>query len=200
MTNALLVSSTSGTSIGANVVVVVVDVVDVVAPAPSTELTGDVVGFVVGVEFEGATVFDGAVVFVGATEVAGDTVLLGTVVATVVSIVTVVAVTADDGPVFDDASSTELATSRRMTVPSVLHVAVTDTEVPDAALTAIVHDADPTLMKSLAAIPETGSLNTTVYSNVRDDDGEVGADSVAVGGVVSAASVVNLTPPDAVGS
>jgi hypothetical protein len=46
-------------------------------------------------------------------------------------IVTVLAVTAEVGPVFEAVSETVLAPSLTMTVPSLVHVAVNETVVPD---------------------------------------------------------------------
>lgn len=156
----------------------------------------DVPEFVTGVvvvELCDATVVVGPFTVVVADVVDGDELAL-------VLIVTEEETMAEVGPVFDEASRTEFAPRRRMTVPSVVQVAVTDTDVPADPLTDIVHDAEPVLEKSLPAIPETDSSNETAKTSVRETDGELGAAIEADGEVVSAASVVNRTPPDAVGS
>jgi hypothetical protein len=46
----------------------------------------------------------------------------------------------------------------------------------------------------------TVSSKTTAYTRVRELAGEAGDEMVAEGLVTSGADVVNLTPPDAVGS
>jgi hypothetical protein len=96
-------------------VVLVVDDTTAICPCPVATVVGDTTGVVVKGSPAEATVV----------------VELVEVVFTGVSIVTVLAVTALAGPVFEAASETELAPSLTMTVPSLVHVAVNETVVPD---------------------------------------------------------------------
>jgi hypothetical protein len=95
--------------------VLVVDDTTAICPCPVATVVGDPTGVVVKGSPAEATVV----------------VELVEVVFTGVSIVTVLAVTALAGPVFEAASETELAPSLTMTVPSLVHVAVNETVVPD---------------------------------------------------------------------
>ena len=130
----------------------------------------------------------------------GARVTAGAVVGVVVSIVIEDARTAEVGPVLSAASVTLLGARRMMTVPSVVHVAVTEKDVPDEAGTAKVQLAVPTFEKSELVSPLTASSKITAYTSVRELAGEAGDEMVAEGLVTSAADVVNLTPPEAVGS
>lgn len=156
-------------------------------------------------------VFDGAVVVpVGATDVevfvdvtVVDVVVVVVVVGaavvvvdTVVSIVTDDAETAETGPVFDDASRTELAERRATSVPSDEHVTEMVTAVPAAAAGANTQPvAVPVFEKSLPAIPDTASLNVSKYDNVRELEGDDGAVHDAVGGVKSTENEELLNTP-----
>jgi hypothetical protein len=152
------------------VVVVTIGAVVVVATATvATSLTVDVfflstavatvvidlwpVATVVAVTSAGvvAPVADGAV----------ETVVVGF---TVEATVTDVATASDVGPVFDAASNTEPDSTRRVTVPSEVHVTETLTvtfAVPAAGVAA--HPvAVPVKEKSPAAIPDTASENVNI--------------------------------------
>ena len=90
------------------------------------------------------------------------------------------------GPLLLVESETVELFNLAMTVPSDVQVTVTVMEIPDDAEGVNVHpSAVPEFEKSLLEIPDTISLKVNVYSSVRDDDGDVGGDQVAVGGVVS---------------
>jgi hypothetical protein len=143
---------------------------------------------------------DGAIVWAGAIVWVGATVSDGAVVGVVVSMVTVDATTAEVGPVFKAPSVTLLGANRRMTVPSEVHVAVIENDVPDDVGTANVQFAVPRFEKSALVKPLMTSSKTTAYTSVRELAGEAGDEMVAEGLVTSAADVVNLTPPEAVGS
>ena len=126
----------------AGTVVVVVVVVDVVL----------VRGMVVVVVVVGATV---VVVVVGAAVVV--------VVPDVVSMVTLEASALDAGPVFPATSVTPLVARRATTVPSEVHVTVTEIELPDVAEgEKLQPPAEPVLEKSPEAISETVSENASV--------------------------------------
>lgn len=103
-------------------------------------------------------------------------------------IVTVEAAVTVPGPVFNAASTTELAASRATTVPSDEHVTLTVTDVfAEVAVGAKEHGvAVPVAEKSLAAIPETVSEKVNVYESVRVAEGDDGDDQLAVGAVTSA--------------
>ena len=123
-------------------------------------------GAVVVGEGDVVVVGDGAVVVVG----------VGTV-----SIVTDEALTPDTGPFMPDAA-TALAAIRATTVPSDAHATDTVTLEPDELDGVNTHPvAVPVLEKSPAAIPVTLLLNTSVYDNVRDDDGVEGSVHNTVG-------------------
>ena len=125
-------------------------------------------GAVVVGEGDVVVVGDGAVVVVG--------VGVGTV-----SIVTDEALTPDTGPVMPDAD-TAPAAIRATTVPSDAHTTDTVTLEPDEPDGVNTHPvAVPVLEKSPAAIPVTLLLNTSVYDNVRDDDGDDGSVHETVG-------------------
>jgi hypothetical protein len=111
------------------------------------------------------------------------------VVEVVVSIVTEDARTADVGPVLSAASVTLLGAKRMMTVPSVVHVAVTEKDVPDEVGTAKVQLAVPTFEKSALVSPLMASSKTTAYTSVRELAGEAGDEIVAVGATTSAAEL-----------
>ena len=97
------------------------------------------------------------------------------------SIVTDEALAPDTGPVMPDAD-TALAAIRATTVPSDEHAADTVTLEPDELDGVNTHPvAVPVLEKSPAAIPVTLVLNTSVYDNVRDDDGDDGSVHDTVG-------------------
>jgi hypothetical protein len=98
---------------------------------------------------------------VGATVPEGAVVGVVGVVGVVVLIVTEDARTADVGPVFDAASNTLLGAKRVITVPSVVHVAVTEKDVPDEVGTAKVQLAVPTFEKSELVNPLMASSKTT---------------------------------------
>jgi hypothetical protein len=129
-------------------VVLVVDETTAICPCPVATVVGDTLGVVaIGAPF-------GATVEVELVEV-------GFIVA---SIVTVLAVTTEVGPVFEDASETELAPSLTMTVPSLVHVTETLTAT-FAVLAAGVTThpvAVPAREKSPAVIPDTSSENVNV--------------------------------------
>lgn len=161
----------------------------------------------------GAAVFDGAtVVTVDATDVDVDVdatvvvvvaavvvvvvVAAVVVVDTVVSIVTDNAETAELGPVFDEASRTELAERRATIVPSDEHVTEIVTVLPDAAAGVNTHPvAVPVFEKSPPTIPDTASLNVSVYVRVRELEGDDGVVHDAVGGVKSTEKEVLLKTP-----
>lgn len=109
-------------------------------------------------------------------------------VGTEVSILTVFAMSAAAGPVFVAVSSTPLAASLMTTEPVVEHVTETvmDEEVDaDDGVAAQPVAVLPVKAKSAAAIPDTGSLNVSVYTNVVDATGLDGLVHVAVGEVAS---------------
>jgi hypothetical protein len=123
----------------------------------------------------------------------GTTVPAGAVVEVVVSIVTEDARTADVGPVLSAASVTLLGAKRMMTVPSVVHVAVTEKDVPDEVGTAKVQLAVPTFEKLALVSPLMASSKTTAYTSVRELAGEAGDEMLAEGLVTSAPAVVKTT-------
>jgi hypothetical protein len=111
-----------------------------------------------------------------------------------VSIVTDEALTPDTGPVMPDAD-TASAAIRATTVPSDEHTTDTVTLEPDEPDGVNTHPvAVPVLEKSPAAIPVTLLLNTSVYDNVRDDDGDDGSVHDTVGTSVSIVTDEALTP------
>ena len=128
----------------------------------------------------------GTVVVVGE----GDVVVVGEGAVVVVgvgtvSIVTDEALTPDTGPVMPEAE-TASAAIRATTVPSDEHTTDTVTLEPDPADGVNTHPvAVPVLEKSPVAIPVTLLLNTSVYDNVRDDDGDDGSVHDTVGASVS---------------
>jgi hypothetical protein len=141
----------------------------------------------VPVPTEGTVVPDaGTVDCVGATVPEGAVVGVVGVVGVVVLIVTEDARTADVGPVFDAASNTLLGAKRMITVPSVVHVAVTEKDVPEEVGTAKVQLAVPTFEKSALVSPLMASSKTTAYTSVRELAGEAGDEIVAVGATTSA--------------
>jgi hypothetical protein len=104
-------------------------------------------------------------------------------VGTSVSIVTDEALTPDTGPVMPDAD-TAPAAIRATTVPSDEHTTETVTLEPDELDGVNTHPvAVPVLEKSPAAIPVTLVLNTSVYNNVRDTDGDDGSVHDTVGAI-----------------
>ena len=115
-------------------------------------------------------------------------------VGTSVSIVTDEALTPDTGPVMPDAD-TASAAIRATTVPSDEHTTDTVTLEPDELDGVNTHPvAVPVLEKSPAAIPVTLLLNTSVYDNMRDDDGDDGSVHDTVGATVSIVTDEALTP------
>ena len=107
-------------------------------------------------------------------------------VLTTVAIVTVLDDENVRGPLLFVKSETAELFNLAITVPSDVQVMVTFIEIPDDAEGENVHpSAVPEFEKSLLEIPDTNSLKFRVYSSVRDEDGDVGEDHVAVGGVVS---------------
>jgi hypothetical protein len=138
--------------------VLVVDDTTAICPCPVATVVGDPTGGV------GAGDADGATVVGVETEGATVVVELVEVVFTDVSIVTVLAVTTEVGPVFEDASETELAPSLTMTVPSLVHVTETLTATfAVLAAGATTHPvAVPAREKSPAVIPDTSSENVNV--------------------------------------
>lgn len=148
-------TATVTTGDGATVVVAALPIVVVVARG--TVVVGEGAVVVVG---EGAVV----VVGVGAE-----------------SIVTDEALTPDTGPVMPDAD-TASAAIRATTVPSDAHTTDTVTLEPDELDGVNTHPvAVPVLEKSPAATPVTLLLNTNVYDNVRDADGDDGSVHDTVG-------------------
>jgi hypothetical protein len=134
----------------------------------------------------------------------GDDGSVHVAVGTSVSIETDEALTPDTGPVMPDAD-TALAAIRATTVPSDEHATDTVRVTPDEPDGVNTHPvAVPVLEKSPAATPVTVLLNTSVYDNVRDDDGDDGSVHDTVGASVSIVTDEALTPdtgpviPDAV--
>ena len=136
--------------------------------ATDVDVDAAVVGAAVVVVVVAAVVVGAAAVVVGAAVVVVvvAAVVVGAavvVVDTVVSIVTDDAEPAELGPVFDEASRTELAERRAITVPSDEHATETVTAVPDAAEGVKTQPvAVPVFEKSPPAIPDTASLNVNV--------------------------------------
>ena len=106
------------------------------------------------------------------------------------SILTAVAVAALAGPLLAATSDTLLAASTGVTVPSVHPLAVTVTDVPVAAEGVKVQPvAVPALLKSLATMPDTGSLKVSVNTGDVALVGVLGDAHDAVGGTRSTVTV-----------
>jgi hypothetical protein len=136
--------------------VVVVDVVVVVVVVGGTVVLVVVVVVVVVAAVVVVVVVGGTVVLV--------VVVGAAVVVVVLSMVTLLESALLSGPAFPALSATPLAASRSTTVPSLVHVTDTVTELPEDADGENVHPeaVPPKLLKSPDAMPETLSENARV--------------------------------------